>query len=115
MHLLENFDANFISEYMPQELLHDESILRYIEGSVSKWIGSEISYEVSNEYEKYLSKDQVLNAINNQRQNRNLYSLPQEVQVASVAFYLHETEGCTYRHSLTSKIITETLESWRNI
>ena len=115
LHLLENFDANFISEYMPQELLHDESILRYIEGSVSKWIGSEISYEVSNDYEKYLSKDQVLNAINNQRQNRNLYSLPQEVQVASVAFYLHENEGCTHRHSLTSKRITETLDSWSNI
>ena len=115
LHLMESFDAEFTSEYMSMELLNDENVLRYIEGSVSRWIGSGVSYEVSNEYTKYLTKERVLQAIQNQKENRNVYELPQEVQYASVAFFLHETEGRKNHFELSQQAIKETLQQWQNL
>lgn len=115
LHLMESFDAEFTSEYMSTELLNDENVLRYIEGSVSRWIGSGVSYEVSNEYTKYLTKERVLQAIQNQKENRNMYELPQEVQYASVAFFLHETEGRKNHFELSQQAIKETLQQWQNL
>ena len=56
-----------------------------------------------------------LQAIQNQKENRNMYELPQEVQYASVAFFLHETEGRKNHFELSQQAIKETLQQWQNL
>jgi hypothetical protein len=113
LYLMENFEPEFTREHLEKEFVNDESVLRYIEGSVSKWIGSGISYEVHNSYETYLTKERVLQAIQNQKKNAGIYLLPEEVQYAAVAFYLCEGEGRKRRHEITQGAVREVLTAWQ--
>lgn len=112
LHLMENFDSDFITEYVSSELLNDENVLRYIESSVSRWVGRGVTYEINNEYKKYLTKERVLEAIENQKDNGNLFSLPLRAQFASVAFYLYENESKKGYHEISQETIDETLVQW---
>ena len=113
LYLMENFEPEFTREYLEKEFLNDESVLRYIEGSVSKWIGSGVSYEVHNSYESYLTKERILQAIQNQKQNTGFYLLPEEVQYTAVAFYLCEYEGRKRRREITQADVSEVLKTWK--
>lgn len=112
LHLMENFDSDFITEYVSSELLNDENVLRYIESSVSRWVGRGVTYEINNDYKKYLTKERVLEAIENQKDNGNLFSLPLRAQFASVAFYLYENESKKGHHEISQETIDETLVQW---
>jgi len=113
LYLLECFDADFTTGYLCLELKRDESIVRYLENSVSKWIGAGISYEVNKTYEKYLAKDRILQAIENQKSNGNLYQLPLEVQYASVAFSIYATDETIGHHGVSQESIEEVLTQWK--
>lgn len=112
LYLLECFDAEYTSDYMAKELSNDESVLRYLESSISKWIGSGISYEVSKDFEKYLTKDRILQAINNQKVNGNLYQLPIEIQYACAAFFMYATDSKIGHRGVTQEDVKETLAKW---
>lgn len=112
LYLLECFDAEFTSEYMAKELKKDESVLRYIEGSVSKWVGSGISYELNKSYEKYLTNDRVLLAIEKQKASGDLYRLPFEIQCACAAVYMFATNEKTGHRGVSQKDVTELLSQW---
>ena len=115
LYLLECFDADFTTGYLCLELNRDESIVRYLENSVSKWIGAGISYEVNKTYEKYLAKDRILQAIENQKSNGNLYQLPLEVQYASVAFSIYATDETMGHHGVSQESIEEILTQWKTL
>ena len=100
---------------MAKELLKDESVLRYLESSVSKWIGSGISYEVSKDFEKYLTRERILQAINNQKANGNLYLLPIEIQYACAVFFMHATDSKIGHRGVTQENVKETLAKWNGV
>ena len=112
LHLMENFDPEFTSEYVSSELSKDENVLRFIESSVARWIGHGVTYEVNNEYTRYLTKERVFEAIENQKNNGNLFLLPLKAQFASVAFYLYENGDKKGHHEISQELINETLLKW---
>lgn len=112
LYLLECFDAEYMSDYMAKELSKDENVLKYLEGSVTKWIGSGISYEVDKAYEKYLTTDRILKAIENQKANGDLYTLPIEIQCASAAFYMYATNEKKGHRGVSQEDVKELLSSW---
>lgn len=113
-YLMENFDSEFTNKYVPSELSNDEKILRFIESSVGRWTGAGVNYEIYNEYTKYLTKERVLEAIENQKNNGNLFLLPLNAQFASVAFYLYENENKKGHLEITQEMINDTLFKWCN-
>lgn len=113
LYLMESFEPEFTREYLEMEFSHDGSVLRFIEGSVTKWIGAGVSYEVQNMYEAYLTKEHVLQAIQNQKDSGQLYVLPERIQHTAVAFYLCEVEGRKHRHEITQSDVQEVLATWR--
>ena len=112
LHLMENFVPEFTSEYVSSELSKDENVLRFIDSSVARWIGHGVTYEVNNEYTKYLTKERILEAIENQKNNGNLFSLPLNIQFTTVAFYLYEKENKKDHHEISQELINETLLKW---
>lgn len=112
LHLMENFDPEFTSEYISSELSKDENVLRFIESSVARWIGHGVTYEINSEYTRYLTKERVLEAIENQKDNGNLFSLPLNIQFTTVAFYLYEKENKKDHHEISQELINETLLKW---
>ena len=112
LHLMENFVPEFTSEYVSSELSKDENVLRFIDSSVARWIGHGVTYEVNNEYTKYLTKERILEAIENQKDNGNLFSLPLNIQFTTVAFYLYEKENKKDHHEISQELINETLLKW---
>ena len=115
LYLMGCFDAEFTASYLCLELQQDESIVRYLEDSVSKWIGAGISYEVNKTYEKYLTKDRVLQAIESQKANGNLYQLPIEVQYASVAFSIYSIDETMGDHGISQESIKKVLDQWKRL
>lgn len=113
-YLMENFDSEFTNKYVSSELSNDENILRFIESSVGRWTGAGVNYEIYNEYTKYLTKERVLEAIENQKNNGNLFLLPLNAQFASVAFYLYENENKKGNLEITQEMINDTLFKWCN-
>lgn len=112
LHLMENFDPEFTNDYISSELLDDENILRFIESSVSRWIGRGVTYEINSEYKKYLTKERILEAIENQKDNGNLFKLPLRTKSANVAFYLYEKSDKKGDHEISQEIIEKTLMEW---
>lgn len=113
LYLLECFDSEYTSEYMMKELKKDENVLRYLESSVSKWIGSGVSYELNKSYEKYLTTDQVLLAIEKQKASGDLYRLPFEVQCTCAAFYMYTTNEEIGHRGVSQMDATELLSQWK--
>lgn len=112
LYLLECFDAEYTSDYMAKELTKDESVLRYLECSVTKWIGSGISYELDKAYEKYLTTDRALQAIENQKASGDLYMLPIEVQCACAAFFMYATDEKIGHRGVSQEDVKELLSHW---
>ena len=64
-------------------------------------------------YNRYLTNEQILNAITEQRNNKKFYTLPQDVQNASAAFYRND-QKMFERGEITCKGVKETLDAWKN-
>ena len=112
LHLMENFDSEFTSEYMSSELTNDENIIRFIEGSVERWIGHDVTYKINNEYTKYSTKERVLQAIQNLKKFISIRSYPEGVTNASVAFFLYEEKNMKGPHEISQKNINMALLEW---
>lgn len=96
---------------MKLELQKDINVLKYLDSTVSTWVGSGVSYEVSKKYEARLSKERILAAIQNERMKKTLFKLPKDNQRLCAAFWLKEDGKTDYdgriKQGDTDKLLSE--------
>ncbi len=113
LYLLSCFDEEHASSYLSKHLECDENILRYLKGSVSRWIGTDIRYEFNDDYRKFLTDDRILQAITTQRTNQKFYDLPLDVQHICVAFYLCLQSNNLSNRDASQENVEYTLKQWK--
>lgn len=112
IYLLEHFDANHVDDYLSRILKADSNKIKYLQLSVSKWTGSGVEYEVNNNYEKHLTKEQVMEAIERLKSNGEWFDLPAEIQDIGCAFFLAMNGQKNYHGNISQKDIDELIKSW---
>lgn len=104
---------NYFDDFFNNSLNSADNILKYL-GSYIVSYNNGAWYEVKEEnYNRYLTNEQILNAITEQRNNKKFYTLPQDVQNASAAFYRND-QKMFERGEITCKGVKETLDAWKN-
>ncbi|MBD5130161.1 MAG: hypothetical protein HDT43_09590 [Ruminococcaceae bacterium] len=112
VNLLEKINPDFFREYFIQSFNVPSNILKFLRYSTDVY-NNLAEYMVQNDYEKYLTKEQILNTMMEMRCDKSFYKLPQEVQNISVAFYRNDQRLYKYGN-ITLKGIKETLDTWKN-
>lgn len=112
-HLLEHFDQEYIDAYLKNALGDSRNVVRYLRDSVVTWTGTEISYEVRDNYTKYLNEEQVNDAIYSLRDSGELFDFQKEIQNISAAFCLDSMDKKNYRDCITQEDVDKLLEEWR--
>lgn len=70
-----------MTQRIQQELKDDIHILCFLKSTVFTWIGNGIKYAVSKEYEKYLTKERILDAIQNTQATGEMFRLSKKSRV----------------------------------
>lgn len=109
---LENIQPNIFDDYFNQSFKKSVNILKFLRYSVNVW-NNGMQYRVIKNYEKYLTKEQILNAIKEMRDNGGFYNLPREVQKTSAAFY-YDSQEQRNGGEIERKDINALLNSWED-
>lgn len=112
VNLLEGIHPNFFDDYFNQSFKESVNILKFLRYSVNVW-NNGACYQVIKNYEKYLTKEQILNAIKEMRDNGGFYNLPREVQKTSAAFY-YDSQERRNGGEIERKDINALLNSWED-
>ena len=112
LYLMENFEPEYTEERMKLELQKDINVLKYLNSTVSTWVGSGVSYEVSQKNEERLSKERILEAIQNERMKKTLFELPKDNQRLCAAFCLKETGKTDYDGHIKQVDADKLLSEW---
>lgn len=110
-YLLECFCSEYIVEYMQNNLTLDENIIKYLPGCITKWYGSRSIYQLDGDYEKYISKERGLDAINAAKETGILFSLSQENQERIAAYYVAVSSVCV--EEIAAESVLEMLKKWK--
>ena len=89
LYLLEQFDAEYTTKYMKQLLKSPQNVVRYLEHTIGKWPGDQVFYEVNDSYQRYISAQQIIEAIENCKNDKSLFSTDKKIQLLCAVFYLH--------------------------
>lgn len=111
--LIKSFNQPFADKLMKKELSDDKNIIKFLKAFVSQWEGSGISYEVKQPID-YLSKEQILTAINNLRNNKILFSMDDEYKHRAGAYYLSVTDEEKAKDHISQKDVIKLLSEWDN-
>lgn len=112
IYLLECFDDEYIRNYLTDLFAESSNIIRFLEYSTGKWIGSGVSYEIQEEYKKYLSDAQVISAIEQCRKNGTLSTLPESAQIMSAVYWLYFDNKFDYEKHISEKNARKLLDEW---
>ena len=110
---MENFDSQFMTQRIQQELKDDIHILCFLKSTVFTWIGNGINYAVSKEYEKYLTKERILDAIQNTQATGEMFRLSKKNQEYCAAFYLDSIGKSDDEGEVSQKDAERMIEKWR--
>ena len=113
VYLLENFDAEYIFNYLEDKLSDSENVLKYLTGSIVKWIGTGVRYEFKEDYKKHLTDERVLQAIHGLRLNGHLFEMDADVQYASAAFCLCMNYTPNEDLEVSQTVVEKTLLTWK--
>lgn len=113
MYLLACFDGEYMQNYLQNLFSDARNILLYLPYSVSKWTGSDISYEVQDSYKTYLSDLQIVSAIEQCRNNGKLFELSEKVQLMSAVFWLYCDNKFDYSNHILEKSAKQLLDGWK--
>ena len=105
LHLLNYFDEEYANSYLQEALKYDANILCYLEASITKLYGSEYKYEISSDYKKLLTDEQILSAIENLKVSKRLFDLLPETLNKSIAFYLSKSNKTDFDGRVSQKNI----------
>lgn len=113
LYLMENFEPKYTKERMDSELKQDINVLKYLNSTVSAWIGSGVHYEVSKKYEERVTKERILNAIYKERMTKAIFDLPEDIQRMCAAFCLKEDGKTDYEGHVTQEEADRLLSEWK--
>lgn len=113
-YLLECFDPNYIDGYLSKVLETDRNVLEYICSSIHVWKGGATEYEVKDEYKKYLTDGRVLQAIESERDSGRLFSLSDDVQSKSAAFYIRKKIRPDSHENIPQADVDTLLAEWKS-
>lgn len=113
-YLLECFEPDYINVYLSNSFKEDKNILSFLAGEVAIWSGSGISYEIGEDYKKYLNTEVILTAIDTQRKNGELFLMSKRVQNCCGAFYLNSIGKRNFEGDISQSDVDALLDSWKN-
>lgn len=112
-YLIECFDSEYTHNYLKKALSNDENILKYLEGSVAVWTGVSTSYEIRNEYKKYLTDVRVIEAIQAKIKDGMFFTLPERIQNKCGAFFLNVEGKLSYDGHISQADVDDLIASWQ--
>jgi len=113
--LLKNFDNVFTMEYVSKKMKEDKNVVLFLSELVSRWVGSGVSYQIQDPPYEHISKERILEAIENLHNSKELFELDSEVQRRAAAFYLDANGQIPYRDAVSQKSADKLIEEWRTI
>lgn len=113
LHLMENFESNYTEERMNLELKVDINVLKYLRSTINSWIGNGVRYEVTNVYEKRMTKERILQAIQNELTTKELFDMSVENKRLCAAFWLKENGKVDYDGHVTQVDADKLLDEWK--
>lgn len=114
-YILECLEPEYFKEYLENVLSNDENVLRYIDSSVTTWTGSDIEYEIKDQYKKYLTEERIIEAIQSQIKTGVMFTLPENIQRKCGAFFLHVDDKVNYRGHISQVDVDELFTKWKEI
>lgn len=111
LYLLENFDSNYVKEYLAHAFSDDKNIAKYLEDSVATWIGGDIEYEITDKYKQYLTEERILQSIKALKDSSDLFSMPEQIQRECGAFFIH---GSGKVNNVSQSEVDGLLNDWKN-
>ena len=114
LYLLECFDPDYMMGYLAIAFKNNENIAKYLESVVSTWTGSDTEYEVGKKYQKYLTENRILSAIDSLKSSEIIFSLSKHIQYNCAAFYLKTQGKDNYRGNIPQSEVDKLLVDWEN-
>ncbi len=102
-YLWKNFDSGYVSIYLSEQFKEDNKVIIYLDELVGEWSGSSISYEIAKKEDEFISRDRILEAINNSIASKRLFDLPIRAQRKAAAYYLSENKEVGFRGEVSQK------------
>ncbi len=102
-HLWRSFDNEYIADYLSNKFKDDKNVVIYLCELIGTWTGTGVSYEVHKKEDEYISKERILEAINNLLSTNELFNLPEEVQRRAAAYYLTLNNKVDYDGHVSQK------------
>lgn len=111
-YLIESFDEEYIRSYLKQMFLDKKNIIKFIEYFVG-YDGSYVLNVDKDKYEKYFSKDEIINAINEIKKSKEFFDLEEYVQSCCAAFILKDNGKVDSFGCVKETDIKELLDQWK--
>ena len=112
LHLMESFDEEYANNYVKEALKDNINILSYLWRTVSLWTGAGNSYEVHDDYKKYLSQEDIIKAIKEEVNAKRIFSMKEDILNRSAAFYLNSLGGTGYDSHIPQTKVNEIILKW---
>lgn len=113
LYLFKNFDTEEANDYLSKELEENKNILHFLDESVVLWIGGEEEYEITDRYSEYVSKERILEAIQQEKESGKIFDLPEKILKKCIAFYLNLLEKKNYHGHISQTDVDTTIEQWK--
>lgn len=114
-YLWEQYDEGTYRQRLDYLLQTPDNICRLMSLSASKWIGSGTNWTFSNDYSSYVSKENVLESINQVITNPAFSALSQELKETMAAFVLwNKDEEVDADERVPLSQVRELLDIWEN-
>ena len=111
--MLEQLDKKFCKEYLTKAFKRENNIIAFIEDSVEKWRGTRVKYRINNNYEKYISIDSIIKAIEVSVISGNIFCTREETRDKACAFWL----CCNMKNGENNEVgqiaVDKQLAEWR--
>lgn len=112
-YLLECFDCDYAQRYIQNALDDDKNVVRYLASTVKTWTGSGKLYEITDDYQKYITEDRILLSIETLKNSGELFSMDEKIQNKCGAFFLNRNGKETRYGRIMQSDVDELLSSWK--
>lgn len=113
LYLLDLLDDEYTLNFMQKVFVEPINIVNYLSLTVSKWTGNSILYEVQDRYKKYISEEQILNAIDICKKDASLFSLDKHAQLMCAVFYLYHRKEFSEARRISAEAAQNILDEWK--
>lgn len=113
LYLLDLLDEEYTLNFMQKVFVEPINIVNYLSLTVSKWTGNSILYEVQDRYKKYISEEQILNAIDICKRDASLFSLDKHAQLMCAVFYLYHRKEFSEARRISAEAAQNILDEWK--